>query len=802
MTQITTSSRKRKQDDRKSTSIPPSRNSSVSSEDLESNQKKVRWDNSVTSGDEETVETSESEIREEVCLAISCQFGRVGCAYYDPKLCKVFIFEDSQENTHYDLTSMLLEQVEPDVVLTTSKAEDMSFDILRGYTDRTGGIFQLRPHKDFLLNKGRDRLLSIRMLSELTSYDVDESLPSDQSSDSEPRNAYDFMRRRKKVTGDPTVQKWNASVRLANYASLETSPLCLGSIGALLDHLSRMRAAGELDDEGIGGLDIRAIEYLPLKQVMQINADALQSLQIFEEENHASVNSDKTKEGLSLFGILNSTKTTRGRLMMREWLLRPSLSLDVIAARHDAVDCFMRPDNVPIADSMHNHLNGMKNVPKMMNVLKAGKAKLSDWQGVVKFVFHSVLLNDALPELNHAGSIEILRRLSNALEVASFKEIGTLVNETIDWDESALCDRVCVRPHIDEVLDHQKHLYAGLDSVLSKVAHRIAESETVPYEYAKRLNVVYFPQLGFLISIPFLEEWNENGITELEGWSFQVHVSLSRIIHITNLTLTPCLVFFRRKRLLQEPRNERPRQMPRRHPHHDHRQAHLPFFPLTKHPPTFPFLNILTPTHLDREIEITQALQEKVVEYAKVILAACDVCAEADCLLSFAEASRAYGYTRPEMTDENVIDIRRGRHPLQELVVDTFVPNDAYIVGGDYTPRENDDQESDSEETEGDRKAHSVVVCTGANACGKSVFLKQVALIQYMAQIGCFVPAERARLGIVDKIFTRIQTKESVSKVQSAFMIDLNQVSLALRNCTSRSLILLDEFGKGTLATG
>lgn len=155
-----------------------------------------------------------------------------------------------------------------------------------------------------------------------------------------------------------------------------------------------MKAVGELDDEGIGGLDIRAIEYLPLKQLMQINADALQSLQIFEEENHASVNSDKTKEGLSLFGILNNTKTTRGRLLMREWLLRPSLSLEVIAARHNAVACFIRPDNLTIASSMHNHLNGMKNVPKMINVLKAGNAKLSDWQGVVKVRAQVILFDE------------------------------------------------------------------------------------------------------------------------------------------------------------------------------------------------------------------------------------------------------------------------------------------------------------------------------------------------------------------------------------------------------------------------
>ena len=93
--------------------------------------------------------------------------------------------------------------------------------------DKTGGTFQLRPHKDFLLGKGRDRLLSLRMLSELVTYNAEESVLSDPNSDPEPRNAYDFMKKRKRVNGDPTTQRWNASVRLANYASLESSPLCV-----------------------------------------------------------------------------------------------------------------------------------------------------------------------------------------------------------------------------------------------------------------------------------------------------------------------------------------------------------------------------------------------------------------------------------------------------------------------------------------------------------------------------------------------------------------------------------------------
>ena len=158
----------------------------------------------------------------------------------------------------------------------------------------------------------------------------------------------------------------------------------LGSLGALLDHLVRVRAVGELEDEGIGGLDIRDIESLALKEVMQINADALHSLQIFDNENHASVHSDKTKEGLSLFGILNNTRTSLGRNLMRQWLLRPSTSISVITARHDAVACFMRPENINTANSMHNHLKGIKNVPKVLGALNSGKAKISDWLGLVK----------------------------------------------------------------------------------------------------------------------------------------------------------------------------------------------------------------------------------------------------------------------------------------------------------------------------------------------------------------------------------------------------------------------------------
>lgn len=199
----------------------------------------------------------------------------------------------------------------------------------------------------------------------------------------------------------------------------------------------------------------------------------------------------------------------------------------------------------------------------------------------------------------------------------------------------------------------------------------------------------------------------------------------------------------------------------------------------------------------DREIEIIQSLQAEVLNYSDNITTMCERLAVLDCLLSLADAARRYQWIRPEMCEDVVLDIRDGRHPIQELVDENFVANDVYAVGG--TPSSNHSESSSSSQ---EKTGNSIVICTGANASGKSIYLKQCALIPYLAQVGSFVPAASARLGIIHRIFTRIQTRESVSKMQSALMIELNQVSLAIRHGTTpRTIVLLDEFGKGTLSS-
>ena len=177
----------------------------------------------------------------------------------------------------------------------------------------------------------------------------------------------------------------------------------------------------------------------------------------------------------------------------------------------------------------------------------------------------------------------------------------------------------------------------------------------------------------------------------------------------------------------------------------------------------------------DREIEIIQSMLAKVSEFNTVIIQVGEAAIELDCLCSLSEVSQYRNYVFPCITDTNELEIIQGRHPLVETFLNMFVPNNTI-----FEPEE------------------KIMVVTGANLSGKSVYLNQTALIVVMAQIGCVVPAEKATLGIVDKILTRILSRESLDKQQSTFAIDVYQLSKCISLATDRSLVIVDEFGKGS----
>ncbi|CAN4118258.1 unnamed protein product [Withania somnifera] len=178
---------------------------------------------------------------------------------------------------------------------------------------------------------------------------------------------------------------------------------------------------------------------------------------------------------------------------------------------------------------------------------------------------------------------------------------------------------------------------------------------------------------------------------------------------------------------------------------------------------------------LDMERAITRDLVSHILQFSVHVHKAVSFAAELDCILALALVARQNNYVRPNLTAEDLLDIRNGRHVLQEMTVDTFIPNDTKIS---HEGRIN--------------------IITGPNYSGKSIYIKQVALIVFLSHIGSYVPADAATVGLTDRIFCAMGSK-FMNAEQSTFMIDLHQVGIMLRHASPRSLCLMDEFGKGTL---
>ncbi len=196
------------------------------------------------------------------------------------------------------------------------------------------------------------------------------------------------------------------------------------------------------------------------------------------------------------------------------------------------------------------------------------------------------------------------------------------------------------------------------------------------------------------------------------------------------------------------------------------------------------------------EYEIFTALREEVAQEAEVIRNLSRAVAAADVLCGLAELAVHQGYCRPEMLPGREVNIVDGRHPVveQSLPAGFFVPNSTQL-GSEET---NHRGAEDAEEKEESFPAPDLIILTGPNASGKSCYLRQVGLIQLMAQIGSFVPARFARLGICDRIFTRVGAVDDLATGQSTFMVEMNETANILNHATSRSLVLLDEIGRGT----
>jgi DNA mismatch repair protein MSH5 len=456
--------------------------------------------------------------------------------------------------------------------------------------------------------------------------------------------------------------------------------------------------------------------------------------------------------------MLAHTTSPGGKALMRRWVRAPLLQLDVIVARQRMVQWFVAPAQLGVVAQLKALLGSLKAVAALVQRLASASrpAKLSD----IVSVRNAAATLVELLQLCRATTVD-KRQLFAGLDAIDCTQLLTLI-AVVDRvvDTSASKDdgeRFAVRDGIDKELDDLRFFYLGLGDFFDSVGVEELDALAPKLPGVQSLAIAYYPQLGTQLvigkgDVHDLVRALTAAATPVGAAAAAAAVAAAPPYEILlNYGLefqfeTSDNAFFKNERMLELDE----------------------------------FLGDIHSDIKDLENAIVRQLEAACVEHAPTLLAALDVAAIVDCALAFAGVAQAQKYACPTVTDEpgGSLYVLNGRHPLLECQArGAFVPNNTAIDA-----------------------SSKVQLLTGPNFSGKSVYLKQNALICYMAQIGSFVPADGAQLSLIDAIHTRLYSNDSASSTSplSSWALDCQQVSAMLRQATPRSLLLVDEFGKGT----
>lgn len=240
------------------------------------------------------------------------------------------------------------------------------------------------------------------------------------------------------------------------------------------------------------------------------------SLQVIQSESHPhshnqgpTKSNSGSKEGLSVYGLFHHlARTPQGKFLLRQYFLRPSLNIDIINERLDTISVMIRPDNTTTLENIVKHLGQVKNMRSVLVSLRKGISAAggrhggvsqSVWSSMRQFVFHALKIKDAFNEIIGADRLAIHNKIMERFEGHHLAQVGRSISEVVDFEQSAEHHRTVVLPGIDEELDNMKRTYDGLESLLSRVAAHVARD--VPIALDAQINVIFFPQIGFLITI-------------------------------------------------------------------------------------------------------------------------------------------------------------------------------------------------------------------------------------------------------------------------------------------------------------
>ncbi|KAL0279611.1 UNVERIFIED_CONTAM: hypothetical protein PYX00_001129 [Menopon gallinae] len=472
---------------------------------------------------------------------------------------------------------------------------------------------------------------------------------------------------------------------------------------------------------------INVIQHISLERLLSIDEVSYKALQIFNTQHHPSAfkraSFGSNREGLSIFSIFSRCKSRIGTKKMRQIFMNPIKNIEVLNSRLDAIQFCTKPKHEHIVKNLTECIRKVDSVTGILTSMYRSRSNINHWKSLYSSLYNAILIGQICSRCSSHS--EMFMRMAKSI-TKKIHEVAHYINHVVDFEESSLRNQFTVRAGIDSKLDKMRETYANLPDVLIKVAE--LEMKELP-ECIVECSVVYITELGYLLSVP-IWKGDGNNIADYQMQNFQAKFIANKYVHYK----TP-----RCKELDN-------------------------------------VLGDMLAGMCAIESKIMIALMEFIHERVPDIVHVVNCVAELDCIIALADTASENNYTRPILTTDRILEITKGRHPLMELCVENFVPNDAKFS----------------------KDNAAIQILTGPNASGKSVYLKQTAVIVFLAHLGSFVPAERAVIGILDHIHCLNHVLESVSTRLSSFVLDLKQMSRALYCSTPSSLIIIDEFGMGT----
>lgn len=547
---------------------------------------------------------------------------------------------------------------------------------------------------------------------------------------------------------------------LAGYGLRDDDP-AVPAAGALLRYLQETQTASSQDAEAAAGIASGAVPRSTLAHLrpprlqnpgdtLVIDAVSLRALEVERTirapaQGTTQAASDGSLVGLFLSGGTGSTRggvcaTPMGKRLLRDWLCRPSGDLATIRARHDAVSALK--EDRRLAEELASLLARVPDVSRIAGRLALGRATPRDLVALAAGVAQGPPLLALLEGVRtFANLIERLRRCVDLAPLAA-----RTLSACVDEPPPHLREGGLIRDGVDAELDEARSLQKDAGQWLVEYQQRLLAEHALP-----GLKVGYNRVFGYYIEL-----------TSAQARQAPSTFTRKQTLKNAERYITPELHDFERRVSTAESRA------------------------------------------LSRERQLFDDLCAGFASRQGELAAFADALAEIDVLRGFAEHAARAGWVRPDMSERPILRIHDGRHPVLERTLGRdFVPNDVALRDDDApsarTPSP-DPSVPDAPPASASDEADlaSLALITGPNMAGKSTFIRQVALITLLAHAGSFVPASRATIGLCDRIFTRIGADDALHAGQSTFMVEMTETANILHHASERSLVILDEIGRGT----